>query len=111
MKLRGADRLQHASGQLHRFGLPTDPTLGLHRLRLAGELPRIVRIGMPRYSSTPVTTMMVKPISIGRSSRSASFEAGTFVSHSPSMRRSMTISMPRLSVSATTWSDSIHAYM
>ena len=38
-------------------------------------------------------------------------EAGTFVSHSPSMRRSMTISMPRLIISVTTWSDSIHAYM
>ncbi len=71
----------------------------------------VVRIGMPRYSSTPVTTMIEKPISIGLSSRSAIFEAGTLVSHSPSMRRSMTTSMPRLSISVMTWSDSIHAYM
>jgi hypothetical protein len=50
-------------------------------------------------------------MSIGLSSCSASLEAGTLVSHSPSMRRSMTTNMPRLSISVTTWSDSIHAYM
>jgi hypothetical protein len=71
----------------------------------------VVRIGMPTYSSTPVTTMIEKPMSMGLSSRSASLEAGTLVSHSPSMRRSMTSNMPRLSISVTTWSDSIHAYM
>ena len=71
----------------------------------------VVRIGIPRYSSTPVITMIEKPMSIGRSSRCASFEAGTFVSHKPSMRKSMTISMPRLIVSVMTWIDSIHAYM
>jgi len=66
---------------------------------------------MAPYSRTPLMNMYVKPAIIGLCSRAAIFDAGTSFRIQPSMRRSMTPSIPRHSMSVSTWLVSIQLYM